>query len=81
MLADPVGQNWRTVVGERTVVLVAAEATGRTMHRLTSPIDDPRVAHQLRRIALHRETAVLLELRAQKARAELASGPAIRAAR
>lgn len=38
--------------------------------RALSPRNDPQVAEQLRRIALHEETAGMLELRAQRAGSE-----------
>jgi hypothetical protein len=42
-------------------------ATGRVGRRLPAPRHDPYVAESLRRIALHQETAALLELRALQA--------------
>ena len=46
---------------------MTADTTGRVARRPSSPVDDPRVALQLRRIAVHQETVALLELRAQQA--------------
>jgi hypothetical protein len=65
--ADLVGLTWRPAVRGRALALVTADASGRAPARPPSPLDDPRVARELRRIALHQETAALLELRAQQA--------------